>query len=278
MIEAKSMGVIDAKLKVYRKYQQYIEATDIILHHVYEELDELAKLSAYRRVSSYCNYLRSFVDIFPTEHINAKIGRSIDELLTPENIRDICCEVFIRHKNDDVGSVNGEPYYCYSAFTVQQIKDTLVNKTLTKAGTLLGSKICQEILQYIENVVSKKLSEQFQSFSFQIPDTWHHIFVNVFVGAIVTFFSTLSGFVVSIFTLIITIFSPVNVNSLDWRRKVADDIYENINKNRWSIHQFAQNQIQQIRQKTVDDFEKILQKLDDFKQKITPINPKKRKY
>lgn len=271
------MGVIDAKLKVYRRYQHYIEASNIILHHTYDELDELAKLYAYRRVSSYCKLLRSFVDVFPTEHINEKIANSINELLTRENIRKICREVFIVYKTDPVGSVDSEPYYCYSTFTVKDIKEDLVNETLTTAGKLLGSKICHDILQYIEKLVSEKLSEQFQNYSFQMPDTMPNIFINVFVGAIVTFFKTLSGIVVTIFTFFITIISPVDVNSWDWRRKVADEIYANIDKNRMSLHRFAQDQVKKIRQKTVADLEIILLQLDDFKQQIIPIDFKKRK-
>lgn len=271
------MGVIDAKLKVYRRYQHYIEGSDIILHHIYDELDELAKLSAYRRVSSYSKLLRSFVDVFPTEHINEKIANSVNELLTRERIRKICREVFIVYKTDQVGSVDSVPYYCYSTFTVQEIKKDLVNETLTRAGKLLGSKICQDILQYIEELVSEKLSEQFQNYSFEMPDTMPNIFLNVFVGAIVTFFKTLSGIAVTIFTFFITIISPVDVNSWDWRTKVADEIYANIDKNRMPLHRFAQNQVQNIRQKTVADLENILLQLDDFEQKIIPIDFKKRK-
>lgn len=272
------MGVIDAKLKVYRKYKQYIEANGIILHHVYENVDELAKVLAYRRVTSYCDYLRSFVDIFPTELINAKIGIAINELLTRQKISDICAEASIIYKTDLVGSVHSDPYICYSTFTVQQIKEALVNETLTKAGKALGSKICQDILKYIEDLVSAKLSEEFRSFSFQISNTLHHVFENVFVGAIVTFFYTLSGIFVSIFTFIITVFSPVNVNSRDWRRKVANEIYENIDKKRWSIKQFAQNQIQKFRQRTVDDLEKIVFTLHEFTKQINPMDTRKRTY
>lgn len=272
------MGVVDAKLKVYRKYKQYIEANDIILHHVYEHFDELAKVRAYRRVTSYCNFLRSFVDKFPTELINGKISNSINELLTQPKIREICAEEIIVYKTDLVGSVYSVPYYCYSAFTVQQIKKSLVNQTLTKAGKALASKICRDILQYIEDLVSAKLSEEFRSFGFQMSDALHHVFVNVLVGAIFIFFTTLSEIFVSIFTFIFRIFSPVDVNSIEWRGKVADEIYENIEKKRPSIHQFARNQIQKFRQRTVDDLETILLTLDDFTKQVKPMDTRKRKY
>lgn len=75
------MGVVDVKLKVYRKYKQYIEVNDIILYYVYEYFDELVKVCVYWRVMLYCNFLRFFVDKFFIEFINEKISNLINELL-----------------------------------------------------------------------------------------------------------------------------------------------------------------------------------------------------
>lgn len=62
LIRSNGISIVKTKLAVYRKYRNAIISKNIFLHHEYEEIDEIAKLVAYKRVSSYCNFLESAVN------------------------------------------------------------------------------------------------------------------------------------------------------------------------------------------------------------------------
>lgn len=51
LVYSEYVGVVDAKLKVYKKYREIIDKYNIHLQHAYEEFDEIAKHFAMLHVS-----------------------------------------------------------------------------------------------------------------------------------------------------------------------------------------------------------------------------------
>lgn len=67
LIRSKCIPVVEAKLEVYRRYRNCINRGEIFLQHEYEDFDELAKFSAYKKLSSFCCYVELVVNTFTTD-------------------------------------------------------------------------------------------------------------------------------------------------------------------------------------------------------------------
>lgn len=50
LIKSDFIGVIDVKLEVYRNYRFFIDLGMIVLYYIYDEYDEIVKLSVYCRI------------------------------------------------------------------------------------------------------------------------------------------------------------------------------------------------------------------------------------
>lgn len=71
LITSKHVYAVDAKLAVYKKYKEEIDAHQpILLHHEYEEFDEVAKLNAFKRLSSYCGFIESVRTFFEKDLVD----------------------------------------------------------------------------------------------------------------------------------------------------------------------------------------------------------------
>lgn len=96
LIQSESLSIIVAKLIVYRKFNHFINNRKVLLQHVLEDFDEVAKMSTYERLSSFCVFVESVINTL-TVDLYMTINESIfDKLLTPEKLREQCYEVFIR--------------------------------------------------------------------------------------------------------------------------------------------------------------------------------------
>lgn len=103
LIKSESLSIIEAKLIVYRKFKHFINNRKVLLQHVLEDFDEVAKMSTYERLSSFCVFVESVINTF-TVDLYMTINESIfDKLLTPEKLREQCYEVFIRANYKAVG-------------------------------------------------------------------------------------------------------------------------------------------------------------------------------
>lgn len=105
LIKSKSIPVVDAKLIVYKKYKHVINKLKIFLRHEYEDYDDVAKFIAYQMLSSYCTFVESVIIAF-TIDLPKKISDFPVEFLTPENIKQICLEVFERIEEKAAGSMD----------------------------------------------------------------------------------------------------------------------------------------------------------------------------
>lgn len=87
-----------------------------------------------------------------------------------------------------------------------------------------------------------------------------------------------SGWIENIGTLIVQIFYPVDVNSKEWRTKVAEEIYQKVMERRQEIAALVLDEIQNICLQTTTDLEVIHDRLQEFRRKVLPSDQKQSKY
>lgn len=275
LIHSESMQVVDAKLKVYKTFESYLEHTQIFLHHEYDDRDDIAKWIASQKIASLSAFLQLTLDSFSRKPLASVIDEVLDNSLTQNNIRDLCCDVFIKTRYETVGSVSDGSYACRLTFTVQRLKRILVEETLKKTATFLGTRICNGILQHIEIVVQSKLTENLSKLQFQISD---EIQAHIELSLRKIILEMIAGVFISIGVFFMTIIYPVNVNSKEWRQKVADEVFEKINENRIHLTEQILEEIICICSKTTDDLENILTQLTIHKTKTFSIDQNQCKY
>lgn len=106
LITSKHVQSVDAKLAVYKKYKEEIDAyhpIQILLHHEYEEFDEVAKLSAINRLSSYVCFIESVRNYFEKDFV--------DECLKGTITQDTITKSIQQSKEETVGSLKIERYF-----------------------------------------------------------------------------------------------------------------------------------------------------------------------
>lgn len=273
LIKAKSIGVIDAKLIVYGNCKYDVDRLDIYLQHIYEDFDEIAKLSAYKKISYYRNFVREMIDTFSTYNLDRVIIKSMERVLTRENIRRVCFEVVVRHDNNYVGTVENTAYNCRYSGTVTRIKEILTEETLCDTARKLRSEICKGILMSIESVVQTSLSAELGKTK---SDMSNIIFgeIDAIISARVGNILRIKYGVISETPFFITIFRPVDVNSEEWRSQVANEVYFNIWKKRDFLRDYILGILTNLCLITRKDFEFITSELEEFQKRVIPEDQK----
>lgn len=147
------VGVIDVKLRVYRKYKDDIDVNGIFLLYGYENYDEVVKLVVFKKVFGFCNFVRDLIDIFFLESFESIVLIVVEILIYIEFIIRLCYRVVIEYGGIKVGLVNSGVYNCYILFIVVGIKKKIVKEMLMEIVNLIGFMICRDVLKYIENVI-----------------------------------------------------------------------------------------------------------------------------
>lgn len=283
LVHSDSMGIIDAKLRVYQKYRDYIDANNIYLQHGYEEFDEIVQSIAYKNVSYFEGFVEAMIEAFSKESLEAVIIEAIDMSLIEDNIAKLCFEVSIEYKNDFVGTVKTGSYNCYSAFTVRAIKQILVKETLKKTAKLLAAAIRPGIVHHIESVVQKTLVKNLRDVGYDMSGIGLVFYTGnrmefPFITSFRFLLTILSGWIQNIVIFVIRIFHPVDINSKEWRGKVAEEIYQKILERRQKILALALEEILNISWQTTEDLKVIQHRLKEFKRKVLPSDQKQSKY
>lgn len=93
LISSKDISIVQAKLIVLKKYKYGIIEKNIFLQHVFDEFDEVAKLVASQRLSSFSTFVKLVLRCFTTD-LYEIITEYKDEMFTPEKIKQLCLKVF----------------------------------------------------------------------------------------------------------------------------------------------------------------------------------------
>lgn len=66
-------------------------------------------------------------------------------------------------------------------------------------------------------------------------------------------------------SLVVTFFNSVDVNSTEWRTKVANEVYDKVQENRNEILKNIQKEVRKMCEKTVEDLENEIQQIEKIK-------------
>lgn len=280
LVLSDSLGVIDAKLRVYRKYKDDIDANGIFLLHGYENYDEIAKSIVFKKVSGFRNLVRDLIDVFSSESLKSIVSRAIEISFQIEHITSLCYGAVIEYGGKKVGSVNSGAYNCYSTFTVLAIKKNLAKETLMKTANSIGSRICGDVLKHIENVIQSQLSHTLKTIHIS-TETYENI-QQRFRFVVVDIFRYIPDWIIrlieNLINLFVTVFNPVDVNSERWRSAVATEIFLKLLDKKQEITNHISEEINNLCWKTKQDLQFIDRKLNEFTENVFPKDKKQREY
>lgn len=264
-IHSKSVNVVDAKFTVFMNYEPYLKEQTIYIHHALENSENIIKFYALRQVTLLGTIIEPIADIFPIYDLEPILQAAIDKALSRESIRTFCYGILLNDTNILVGTTENPSFSCHSVFTVRKLKEQLVQKTLLKTVEPLVSEIGSRIVKHIESKVKTKSRQRVSNLIFKIPNE----LVGTITGAVVTdvvsgFFPTV-GIINSLVTFVVTSVLSVNVNSIIWRRQVADEIHDTIETNKAAILRKIIPEVEEICLQNVRELKAVSEEVNCFK-------------
>lgn len=140
LIHSKSLRVIEAKLKVYREYKTVIDSGKIFLQHVYDDFEEISKLSAHNKMTWLCSVVKTLRNNL--DCLNTILEKDTDIVFTEENILKPCQKAFVLSDFFDFPEIS----------TFGENKQ-LILSTLERTLEVLGSTIYFEISKHFESQI-----------------------------------------------------------------------------------------------------------------------------
>lgn len=278
LIKSECMSVIEAKLSVYKKFKPYIDSENIVLLHEFEEYDEIAKLSARKKLTCLSDELEKLSGEIPLD-LKEIFNKAERKCLTKEKIRDICYNADINDDDDNrIGTVYSSAYLCYSVFTVKKLKVILVRETLNGIGNSLSSEICNEILHHIKSNVKSGLVNGFAELQKELSENLYYSVKDIVITAIFFIFSSWIGLIVTVGMLFVTLVWPEDINSESWRQKVADEIYEKVKENKSAILEKVRPKLDDRCRETSTELKNVAQKVLTLRENIHVENQGQSKY
>lgn len=274
IVHSKSLRVVETKLRVYKEYEKLFRSKTLHLQHEYEDFDEIAKKSAYAKVSFFQKNIPSLVEGISSTELAEIVSKAAEPFSWSQlKIREICCNELIKD-GDIVGTASSSSYTCRSFLTVKRIKRTLVTKTLRILFESFGLEIWKKIMSHIKSVFETKylyISKDQRQHYIEISDT-----------LVETISVETTFFLISICDPILfdagTFVFTVDVNSIAWRGNVAEDIYRTISKHHKDIVKKALILVENICKRTTEDLKNLDRSLEKWKERIKCMDIIERKY
>lgn len=254
---------METKKQVYQKYKQFLNLERFHLQHETEQYTEVAKLSAHQKVVFYKQFVESVRDSIPLEKIEKIVKDAVNRALSKENITELCFDAVIQ----DSGNTDSDPYYCRSSSTVKRLKQELMRKTVDSISKYLGSEICSEIQRHIQTEIQSKHSIDTDSI-YTVLNFSKLILLEAMVTVIATLLSPILGVLFAFISFVGTFHFAVNVNSRAWRRDVANEVYEQVDKNKEKLLTKLSSNIRTRCRITRDHLKMIADLLEKFRSSI----------
>lgn len=179
LIRSQFLPVIPSKRLVYKSFKHEINEEEIYLQHEYEDFDDVAKLIAYRLLSSFCSSLESIIYGLTTD-LHENMSDEFDKLLTAEEIKEICWNTFKKMTYKSFGQRTTSFRYWSYAF-VQFITSKLSEEKLDGADAWKEIQwACRETVEDFKFILSDL--EKFQSNELQVDQKkrikeWHKRYI-----------------------------------------------------------------------------------------------------
>lgn len=276
-IYSKSLSVIDAKLAVFMNYELCLERETIFLQHAFDNTDNVIRFSAYQQVESLENNIDAIAQHVQRHDIGIILQAATNNVLSKESITQLCYNIYLRDNDIEVGTVASRSYSCRSIFTVLRLKEQLVDITLKETAKKLGSEICRGLLKYIGFKIEEKLEQICLLYKSEIVGKKVATFIDAAVAVVVAMVFPFHGIINEVGALIGTSVWSVDVNSMDWRRNVADEILDTLNKHKTEMLEEIESEVEFLCWQASQELKAVLNDIADFKRKIGYIKQKSRK-
>lgn len=140
LIHSKSLRVIEAKLRVYREYKSVIDSGKIFLHHVYDDFEEISKLSAHSKMTWLCSVVQTLRNNL--DCLNAILEKDMDRVLTEENILTPSQKAFVL-----------SDFFVFPEVSTLGENKEIILSTLERSLEVLGSTIYSEVSKHFESQI-----------------------------------------------------------------------------------------------------------------------------
>ena len=250
---------------------------NVLLHHEYEGIEEIARLSGVQKLQSLISVLACIKENISKDSLQCIIKEATDKAFSLEEIKNLCNEVCLQDGNNYIGTISSPSYPCRSFLTVKRIKGYLVEKTYEKLSKLLGSEICKGILKGIELQIQRSLENEFPDLKldkhFYNDDVLTQLIRTYIYTVYLPFFAM--DFVIS---TVNTLFFTVDINDVVWRGSVAREIYHSVWKDEDTITHGVLPKVKDVFTRTISDIDNVLKQLSNFKQRMTQSSQQECKY
>lgn len=152
-IESTSLHAIEAKLEVYKEYENYLTSTDILLHHKFEDHNEICKRSALQRLNFLSKVVISIKDGALSDYLPTVLQNVTEQELSLDNLKTVCNKVYLRDRSESLSS----------SFEMQNL-GVLLNPFLKEVAKSYEMKLLQEISTYIEQKFETYFKKTFAYF------------------------------------------------------------------------------------------------------------------
>lgn len=268
-VHSTSIPVVEAVFRVFEEYETFFPSKPFLIHHVFEENEDLCKKVGVQKLITINKLIGTLKESVPAEGDIAGIVKSAaNKALARQNIRWLCYDVFLKDKGTNVGTTDDNSYTCRSPFTVKALKEQLISKTLEAISESFASEICQGILEHIKAKIKVEIEKEFFDLKVKISPEIFATFAVAIGTVIITLFMPLLGIIFAMATVVVTLILSVDVNSVSWRRNVADQIYETVSKNRTTIEKDILSEIKTMCNETKKELHEVSKQIDDLKKKI----------
>lgn len=261
--------MVEAKLRVFREYEQFMSSENILIHHAHEDYDEICKLSGAQKLKYLLDKVTKFGNSIPVDRaVEAIIETAANKVLSKENIRRLCHEIDLRYDGERIGTIYSGSHNCYFFLTVKFIKEALAKATVDKITDSLGSEICKGILEYIKSQVEISIDETLCKIPLDLSEEIFATLKTAIIAIFITFFAPMLGVLYALVGLVTTFIWSVNVNSREWRSKVADEIYKKVCEKREELLENVTPFVKETCNATKNDLEKLAEALVKVKDSI----------
>lgn len=298
------MRVIEAKLQVYRKFEDDINKDNIFLQHILEDYDEIAKRSAHKKFSWFCNIIDLLIKSLTLCDLCKIITKASNQVLTQDFLKTMCKNIFVEYSGENIGTVDSSSYFCDSKNVAERIKDLLKGNVITVISDDISSIICSEIANHfrllfkssqkgtafaefnelpdsIQNLIESAVKPHFFKMSVSDDESRapEHVKVSeedFFDDAGLARSTSSSGMAYAFSHSLDD--STVNVNSRYWREDVANELFCKIIKRGKHILSNIEVTIQEIFETTKTELRMIIEGIRKCQSKMQLVDQKSCKY
>lgn len=260
--------MIEAKLRVYKEYDRYLNWRNIILHHAFDEIEDICLSSGRQKLECLQEAVIALKHGLCETSLRTILENSADETFSKSSINRICQEVNVYYQGNNLGNVRSSEFQCRKSSTVNEIKSDLVKKTLHEVSRSFGSRISEHISKQIESDIEEMLDKEFGNIYHPKSDILSEVIDVLVEISISTYFESLIRLMDTLVTFCVTLILSVNVNSKEWRKKVASEIHGILCKKRQSILAAILPELTQLCSSAETDIGKVSKKIDDCIRKM----------